>query len=208
MLQFLKGHNLKNKVRHPQDAMWDLRWRIGTFGYVPAVGEYSDPDWRGLYLPTTYRELFDMLRHVSVNASDVFLDLGSGLGRAVFAAKFLGAKRAIGVEIDPGLCNASIANLEKFALGQEGIEFHCGGAEGFAPRDCTVIFVYNAFGPNTLGRVLDNLHTDIKRNPRQVRLVYFNPSYDDIVEKAGFLTRFDHWPKPPHRHPTSFWQTR
>src|SRR5258706_16401589 len=117
MLQFLKGHNLKNKVRHPQDAMWDLRWRIGTFGYVPAVGEYSDPDWRGLYSATTYRELFDMLRHVKVNASDVFLDLGSGLGRAVFAAKYLGAKRAIGVEIDPGLCNASIANLEKFALG-------------------------------------------------------------------------------------------
>lgn len=203
----LGGKGLKTRLLHPHDELWDRRFGIGTFGYKPDQGLHSDPDWRCHYSPTAYAEIFRMLRHVRLGPDDVFVDLGCGLGRTVFAASHLGARRAIGVEIDEELANGAQANRQRsrFDAGR-GIEFVCMGAEAFTPSDCTVVFVYNAFGAGTLQTVLERLAADVARHPREVRIVYFNPTFEPVLERMPGLTRVDHWTKPPERHPVSFWR--
>ena len=49
-------------------------------------------------LPNTAR-IFRALKLIDLTNDDVFVDMGSGMGRTTFAASFIGAKRAIGVEI-------------------------------------------------------------------------------------------------------------
>ena len=206
MLDFLRGRHLRSRLNHPRDELWDRRLGVQTFGYVPAVREFSEPNWQGHYEPTPYGELFKMLRHVGVAGSDVFVDLGCGLGRAVFAAHHLGARAAIGVEIDASLFAGAQRNLAQARMRRSGLDFQHKGADAFEPAGCTVVFVYNAFGTGTLERVLDALKRDLARHPRDLRLVYFNPVHDSVVERAGFMARFDHWTKPEHLHPVSFWR--
>ena len=206
LMHRLSGTGLKTRLLHPHDAFWDHRLAIDTVGYKPDRGLHSDPDWRCHYSPTAYREIFRMLTHAQLGPNDVFVDLGCGLGRAVFAASQLGARRAIGVEIDEELADGARANQRHSRLKERDIEFECLGAEAFTPTDCTVVFIYNAFGAGTLQAAVDHLTADVARNPRDVRIVYFNPTFDTVLERSPALTRFDHWTKPPERHPVSFWR--
>ena len=196
---------LKSRLHNPIDALWDARLGVQTFGYTPDVGQFSDPNWRCHYAPTKYRELFRMFHRVGLGPEDTFVDLGSGLGRAVFGAVHLGA-RAIGVEIDGVLHAGAEENRARCRLPRERIAFNQGSAGDFDPKGCTVLFIYNAFGRGTLQLVLDRLGEDLERHPRDLRFVYFNPTLDPVVTASGFLRCFDHWTEPPHRHPASFWR--
>ncbi len=203
----LGGKGFKTRLLHPHDEFWDRRLGIGTFGYKPDRGRHSDPDWRCHYSPTAYDEIFRMLRHVRLGPEDAFVDLGCGLGRTVFVASHLGARRAVGVEIDPELAGGAEANRKRCRLGMaRDIRFICQGAEDFTPDGCTVVFIYNAFGAGTLQTVLGHLQADVARQPRELRIVYFNPTFEPVLERMPGLVRIDHWTKPPERHPVSFWR--
>jgi hypothetical protein len=66
------------------------------------------------YVPTPESVVMAMLELAKVNRNDVIYDLGSGDGRLVITAtqKF-GAKKGVGVEINPGLVNRSIENAKQ-----------------------------------------------------------------------------------------------
>ncbi|KAM3104723.1 class I SAM-dependent methyltransferase [Phormidesmis sp. 146-33] len=66
------------------------------------------------YVPTPESVVMEMLKIGNVTANDVVYDLGSGDGRLVITAvqKF-GAKRGVGVEINPGLVNKSNENAKQ-----------------------------------------------------------------------------------------------
>jgi SAM-dependent methyltransferase len=67
------------------------------------------------YGEVTQRGLLAMLAVVKPQASDVFYDLGSGVGRAVFCAAFAyGWKKCVGIEYLPGLFEVSRALLPNF----------------------------------------------------------------------------------------------
>lgn len=58
-----------------------------------------------------------MLAVIQPTATDVFYDLGSGTGKAVFCSAMLyELKKSCGIELLPGLYHASISQLEKFNL--------------------------------------------------------------------------------------------
>ena len=65
-----------------------------------------------LYAHTLQRHL-SLLRMVNLTEDDVFVDLGGGLGRAVFAASWMGARRAVGIEVVPDLCKKAVENLKR-----------------------------------------------------------------------------------------------
>ena len=207
-LQRLKGRGYKNRLFHPHDEMWDRLLGVHTFGFKGAVGNSSDADWRGQYVPTTYRHLFQMLKHVKLDTNDVFVDLGSGLGRAVFAASHMGAKRAVGVEIDPDLCRNALETLGKSRLSTRNVAFVCTGAESYTFDDCTVLFIFNSFGVGTMRGVVENVEASIQRKPRDIRVIYFNPSFAAPLEESKLLKRYDFWPEIiGKRYAASFWRS-
>lgn len=65
------------------------------------------------YVPTPESVVMEMLQLGNVTKDDVVYDLGSGDGRLVInAVQKFGAKKGIGIEINPGLVNRSTANAK------------------------------------------------------------------------------------------------
>lgn len=207
ILQRLKGHGFKNRLLHPHDELWDRLLGVHTFGFKGAVGNPSDADWRGGYVPISYRHAFQVLKHAKLGPDDVFVDLGSGLGRAVFAASHMGAKLAVGVEIDAELCRNSVATLGESRLSKHKVAFVCSGAESYVFDECTVLFIFNSFGIGTMRTVIANIEASLLRNSRDIRIIYFNPSFLAPLEESQLLEQFDFWPEiVGKRYAVSFWR--
>ena len=209
----LRGSGVKTRLLHPHDEFWDRRLGIGTFGFIPAVGEPSNEAWQGHYQPTSYKDLFRMLRHVGIGADDVYVDLGCGLGRTVFVAHRMGARRAVGVDVNGPLVRACRANLVRSGADPAAVQFVEGFAQDQAHTDTTLLFLFHPFGRGTLKTVLDRLGEDLSAAPRRLRLIYFNAVSDDVLEGSGFLRQTDRWVAGKGWSPStgdydaSFWTT-
>jgi SAM-dependent methyltransferase len=195
-LNRLRGAGLKMRLLHPLDELWDRRLGVRTIGWRPNVGNENDPNVRIQYLPTSYSVLRRVLRRASVGRGDVFVDLGSGMGRAVFVASDLGARRAVGVEIDEALVNRARANLTRSRLRAREVEFVHAPAETYSLEQATVIFMYHPFGAGTMTAVAENIAGGLKKNPRNLRVVYLNPQCSSVLDALPCLERFDHWVDP------------
>lgn len=147
---------------------------------------------RTAYHPSRWRHLHRVLRDETIEPTDVFLDLGAGLGRAVIQAVELPFARVIGVEIEPGLSAVASSNLE-----QVRSRWRCRHAEIVTadastfqiPDDVTVIYLYNPFTGSVFQRVVDNVLASLRRNPRQARIVYTNPVEEARLLAAGARLR-------------------
>src|ERR1019366_10180781 len=146
MLDRFRGKSYKDRLLNPHDEFWDRRLGVRTFGYHPAMGDPGDNDWRVHYTPTPYSDIFRLLRMVGLRSDDVFVDLGSGMGRTVFAASWLGARRAVGIEVVPELCDKAKQNHKQSRLASRDIEFICTNAQGYRNPDITVLFMFHPFG--------------------------------------------------------------
>jgi SAM-dependent methyltransferase len=118
-------------------------------------------------------------------AQRTFIDLGSGKGRAVILAAQAGFRRSIGVELSPRLHALAAANAERFksrSPKSAPIELQCGDAAAFAPPpDDMVLFLYNPFGAELLGQVLDTMAASLQRQPRALTIVYRNAVHCDVL---------------------------
>lgn len=188
------GTGLKTRLLNPYDTFWDLRLGVNTLGYVPAVGDDSDPNYQVHYQPTAYAKLFKVLRRLEIGPDDSFLDLGCGLGRPVFAASHLGAKRSVGVEIDRDLVAAAQRNLNGSRLRGRNIEFIAAPAQEFSPTAITAIYMFHPFGPGTLQTFADALVSSIAMSPRRVRIAYENPVHGEVLDRAPAFRLIEEWP--------------
>ena len=111
-----------------------------------------------------------------------FVDLGSGKGRALLMAHQLGFRRLIGVEFSLRLAEISRRNLAKLEVNNVQVLVQ-DAAEFRFPNEPLVVFTFNSFGPEVLGRVLMNLRTQI--NP--VYFVYVNAVHDSTLLSDHFL---------------------
>lgn len=109
------------------------------------------------YLPCSVDSVLRAVEHAELGASDVFVDVGSGVGRAAVLAQLLTGAGSVGLEIQPQLASASRAlarrlNVPRFtALVGDAAELIDTLREG------TVFFLYCPFGGERLERVLDSL---------------------------------------------------
>jgi SAM-dependent methyltransferase len=211
-----KGSGLKTRLLHPAEDGWEYRLGIHTQGFVASNSDPRSPTWQGHYLPTSYRDLFKLLKHVDLGPEDVFMDLGCGLGRTVFVADWLGARRSIGVEIDPSFaqaCRDNLARRRRASQGtSQGIDFIEAPAQEIEHAQTSVLFMFHPFGRGTLEQVLARLRESVERTPRRLRLVYHNPVFDDTLAASGFLRQTDHWKATSAwtpgsmRYAASFWE--
>jgi Histone methylation protein DOT1 len=84
---------------HERDAWLDL-----VFG-LDALPDDGPELPRGCvpYLPCSVDAILRMVDHAGVQPSDVFVDIGAGVGRAAVLVHLLTGASAIGLEIQPGL---------------------------------------------------------------------------------------------------------
>jgi SAM-dependent methyltransferase len=134
------------------------------------------------YLPCAVDAVLRAVELAGVRPGDVFVDLGSGVGRVAALAHLLTGASAVGVEIQPHLVAASRELLER--VGLERVSAVEGDAAVLAQRLAigTVFFLYCPFGGERLERVLDGLQSLAQTHPLRVCCV------DLLLPERAWLT--------------------
>ncbi|HEY2747387.1 MAG TPA: class I SAM-dependent methyltransferase [Polyangia bacterium] len=110
------------------------------------------------------------MREAPVRASDLLVDLGAGLGRALILAHLVSGARAHGIEIQAPLVAAARARCAELGLGE--ITFaHADAAE--VALDGSRFFLYAPCNGAMLARVLERIHAVAQRRPIVVGTVGF-----------------------------------
>ena len=154
--------------------------------YGPIGDEQRRP-----YEPLCYACIDAAFRRVTPDDQAVFLDYGCGRGRIVAVAATHPFGKVIGVELDSQLCAAARFNLQRVRGRRcqvwEIVESDA--AEFSVPDDVSVVFLFNPFLGEILGRVVDRLEQSLLRTPRSFSLFYVNPDSDlDVFESCSWLS--------------------
>lgn len=136
------------------------------------------------YEPTPVGDLDALLAELPFPlAGTTFVDLGSGMGRAVILAANHPFRSIVGLEISPALhaiARDNLAAIDRTNLRCRDLRLVRGDAATFAfPRGDLVAYLFNPFDGALLIRVLDTL---AKGARREVALVYHTPVERAIVE--------------------------
>lgn len=143
---------LNGIAREHRDTWLDQLWGIN-------VPEDTSDLPRGCvpYLPCPVATVLDAIEQAEVTSSDVFVDIGAGVGRAVFLTHMLTGAECIGVEIQHALVRLAIARAKRLRL--ERMRFIEGDAQDRIPLTSagTVFFLYCPFSGVRLDSFLDAL---------------------------------------------------
>jgi hypothetical protein len=184
------------------NLLYERRYGVDTSGRLLLDGHDAENIY---YIGVNWRLLHRVLPPDSVSDRDVFIDLGSGKGRAVLqAATDYPFAKVIGVELVQELNDIARQNIARTTrrLRCRDIELICADLREYRlPDDVTVIFTNNAVRGPTFETVLQGISASLGRNPRPARLVYYNPAEDAAVLSTGawrkvrtFASRGSQWP--------------
>ncbi len=106
------------------------------------------------YLPCPVEPLLRIIELADIQSSDVFVDIGSGLGRALLLTHFLTGAEALGIEIQSALVRRSCELAA--SLNAERVSVTEGDAVALAHTLAigSVFFLYCPFSGSRLDRVL------------------------------------------------------
>lgn len=171
--------------------LFERRYGLKTSDVV-TLGQLGleHPD-RTHYGPTGWRTLGKILPRSEVSRDDVFVDLGSGMGRAVYLAAGYPFKRVLGVEIAPQLHAIAEENIRRNRARLECKDVQLVNAdvtEYELPDDVTIVFMFNPFGGAIFASVMEQLLASLDRVPRRLRLIYGNPLEEQQVLATGRAT--------------------
>jgi Histone methylation protein DOT1 len=185
-----------SRIVNPLDWFWDVRFGVKTFGYHPADGGVGEKRWYVHFMPAVYADIFRAFNVVNLGAEDVFTDVGSGLGRVVFAAAHAGAREAIGVEYVEALHVEAERNCANSRLDRSRIKFHNADATAFNIASTTVLFLFHPFGPETMQTVIANLRRDREEAniTKPLRIIYYNPVCAEVLAESGWLRETQNLP--------------
>jgi hypothetical protein len=153
--------------------------------------DHPDPAWCN-YEPIDYRSLRRALAHLDIRPDrDVFIDYGSGKGRAVIMAATYPFQRVIGVEISAQLDGVARDNVRRAMrrLKCRNIELIQTDASTYElPTDVDVVLLYNPFGGDVLAAVVRNIRASLLQRPRDMTVIYKYPAgLDDPFSRCAWL---------------------
>jgi len=170
------------------DLFFERRLDVQTSGDIDLDELGIAAEGRRKYRPTGWLSLRRILPPNAVTADDVFLDIGSGKGRAVLMAARYPFRRVIGVELSEQLLDIAQNNVDraKTHLRCQDIELVHADAESYQiPDDVTVVFLNNPFGGAIFAAVVNKLLDSYDRRPRPLRIIYANPVEEVMLLKTG-----------------------
>jgi SAM-dependent methyltransferase len=124
----------------------------------------------------------------------VFVDFGSGKGRALLLASHFPFKKIIGVEMTPQLNEIARKNIRIYKDKRRkcfDVESISSEATVFPiPVEKAVFYFFNPFGSNVMSQVLTNIEDSLKRRRREIFIIYAYPVYRKLLDQAPFLKIF------------------
>lgn len=133
------------------------------------------------------------LRGCKVTRQDVFVDIGSGLGRIVYAAaRHYRFARIVGVELSEQYNEVARRNLEhaRPRLRCRDVEIVTADATQWTvPDEATYVYLFNPFKGEVFAAVLANIIASLDRRPRPLTIIYANPVQGQAILDSGRFTR-------------------
>jgi len=176
------------------DARFDRKYGTDTARRIPRAEIKTDSENivhcvnYGASKEIPFRKLMQKLQ---LPRDNVFVDLGSGKGRALMLASKYGFRKVIGIEFSGALCEAARENLRRFlqkSPSRSEIEVIESDVTKYQFRDDeTVFFLLDPFNAPVFVEVLKNIRASVQRNPRKIWLIYSVPREHAFVERAGLF---------------------
>jgi hypothetical protein len=176
------------------DRAFDLRFGVDTAGEVPlarvGIAGADVERGNGQYRPVWTRVLRDSLERLPIAYQRfVFVDYGSGKGKALLLASDYPFDEIIGIEFARPLHDIAAENLRKYANPLQRcqkLRSECVDATIYDPPDRPLVcFFFNPFDDSTLNAVLQRLADSARASPRDIFIVYCNMR--DVREHARAL---------------------
>lgn len=150
----LRGARLRHEIEAADDRDHFVEELLGIA--YPPLDEATPGPEQIPYVPSGYDEIVHAFEASSLGAGDGFLDLGSGLGKAVMLAELLCGAIAHGVEVD-GVLHTEAARAAR-GLGIASTFTHGDARTAPYPRT-DVVFMYLPFTGTVLETVLGRIMT-------------------------------------------------
>lgn len=142
------------------------------------------------YKATKARPFRRLLRTLNLSKTYTFVDFGSGKGRALLVAAEYGFQKVIGVEISKELCDVARHNAKVMGYESQIHPVLSDVSTFVIDGDQKVFYLYDPFDVVILRRILEQLASSLKRDPRTVWLLYNAPTYHEEVMQAGVFTEW------------------
>jgi SAM-dependent methyltransferase len=175
-----------------RDIVYDAGHRVRTRGVVPVteLGLTRDSIQYEGTAPKTLRKAIAALGPVDAYT---FVDLGSGMGRAVLVASEFPFRRIVGVEIAPELHAIACRNVRRYRGRQRCRDIHLVRLDAlrYEPADEeTVFFFYFPFREAFMTRVVGNIERSLEAHGRRAFLVFVNPETAHVVDRSPVFEPF------------------
>lgn len=131
------------------------------------------------YHPTPVRVILALLGHVPLSATDVFYDVGAGLGRVALLAGLLSAAQVKGIEFEPAYCAYAQERADSFRLSR--VSFLNVDARAADYTDGTVFFLYTPFTGRMFQAVIDRLSSEARAYP--VTIAAYGPCTEHMAQQ-------------------------
>jgi hypothetical protein len=201
-VNFLRTYGLRTtlwKIRaHLNNALFDRRYGVRSDQWIAAadltvVGDNQEHGANCQPIkPLAFKTAMDSFE---IPRGGVFVDFGSGAGRAMMMAVLYGFQRVVGVEYAVEICPVAEKNLEVFRK-RTGKEFvfriaNMDAGDYKVNDDECVFFLYNPFDVPVLERVLANIQQSHESKPRAIHLVYGHPLQRHVFDDDPFWVTVD-----------------
>jgi hypothetical protein len=151
------------------------------------------------YQPTPVRHILRLIRASALSRSDVFVDLGSGLGHVALLTSMLTGARSFGIEVEAAYVATAQECAQSLRLGR--VRFICEDARAADLCSGTVFYLYSPFTGSILADVLDRLRKESTSRP--IKICALGPCTCTLAKES--------WLKPialPDQNQITVFQTR
>ncbi len=185
----------------PERSEFDRTLGVETDGDLQDWTYLSDldipsPNWiNGKdYCPIEPERLTRVLSSLPIKHQDfIFVDFGSGKGRALLVASQFPFRKIIGIEFSPELhavADRNIAGYRSRAQLCPDIESVCMDFTSFQlPPEPAVLFFFDPCDEPVLVQVLKNVEDSLRRHPRDMLICYVAPRLRRLMDSACFLQK-------------------
>jgi SAM-dependent methyltransferase len=123
----------------------------------------------------------------------VFVDLGSGKGRALLLASNYPFRKIVGVELLPELHELAKENIQHYRFDRQrchDFELYCCDARDYElPREPLLVFLFDPFPEAILGTVVRGIEQSLRQSPRRLIVAYMNPVGEHVLAEAQIFRR-------------------
>jgi SAM-dependent methyltransferase len=187
----------KTREREKRDAAFDTQFGVDTAGVIHQTNlKINNPNQLHAvsYVGSDPKYFRDAINALPIDCERfVFIDFGSGKGRAILLASEFPFRRIIGIEFSEELHRIAQDNIRRFHGDQrkcEQLESRWIDAIAFPlPIDPLVCYFFNPFDETIMARVLANIRDSLSQTAREIFIVYYNPRCGHLIDQTECFSR-------------------